>query len=150
MLGKEEYTWQKVTNIQTFSWGRHKMRWLKNIEVVAFFRKKLLLLLLFCSSQSSHLFFFTVSYLRAIYYFFLNCSIIALQCCVNFCCKTTQQHESAIFVCVCVCVCVTLSSWASHPSFSPLTPSHLSTHHTSRSWAPCAIQLLPTSYLIYA
>lgn len=65
------------------------MWWLQNVEVVAFFRKKLLLLLLFCKSQGSHLFFLTVPYLRAIHYFFLNGSIIALQCGVNFCCPTT-------------------------------------------------------------
>ena len=45
---------------------------------------------------------------------------------------------------VCVCVCVSVST-SSPP---PPDPSPVG-HHRVWSWAPCAVQQLPTSYLFY-
>ena len=78
------------------------------------------------------------------FYLILYWSIIALQCCVDFC---IQQHESAISVCVCVCVCVCISSpfWISLPLPPHPTPPG---HHRALSWACCDLQQVPTSYLL--
>ena len=56
--------------------------------------------------------------------------------------SAVAQSESA------VCIHMSSSSWAFLPPIHPhLTPL---SHHGALSWAPCAIQRLPTSYLFYA
>ena len=50
-----------------------------------------------------------------------------------------QWSESAI------CIPKSPPSWTSHP---PPHPTHLG-HHRAPSWAPCAIQQVPTSYLFH-
>ena len=61
-------------------------------------------------------------FLKVIEIFFLNRSLVALQCCVS----AVQQGESAI-----------------HMHISPLC------HHRALSRVPCAIQLVLINYLIY-
>ena len=68
--------------------------------------------------------------------FFFNWKIKALQGCVGFCC--TEMWLSHKFTCS-----PSLFSLPSHPHPAPWG------HHKGLSWAPCAIQWLPTSYLFY-
>ena len=88
-------------------------------------------------------------------YFYWN--IIALQCCVSLCYKMKW-----ISICMCVCVCMytyiyiyiymyPLPPEPPFPSPPPPPPHHLTPlgHHRTPGWAPCAIQQLPTSYLLY-
>ena len=71
-------------------------------------------------------------YLSFIFYW----KIIALRRFVSFCCTTMWISYS---------IHISFSSWSSLP------PTHLTAlgHHRALSWAPCAIQQLPTSYLFY-
>ena len=54
--------------------------------------------------------------------------------------SAAQWRESAR------CTHVSPPSWA---SFLPTSPSHPLGHHRAPSWAPCAVQQLCTSYLLY-
>ena len=63
---------------------------------------------------------------------FLNWSLIALHSCVAFCCISTWISYKYTYV----------------SSLLSLPPTPLG-HHRAPSWALCAMQQLPTSYLLY-
>ena len=70
---------------------------------------------------------------------FFNCCIVALQCCVIFCC--TMKWISCIRIHIRVYIHIPCPSWTSLPPHP--TPSHNLGHHRALSWAFCA--QVPTS-----
>ena len=68
---------------------------------------------------------------------FFNWSITGLQCCVRFCCTTVGISNMHTYH---------PSLWAALPPRPHPTPLG---HHRALSWAPSAIEQLPTSSLFY-
>ena len=69
----------------------------------------------------------------------LYLSIIASQYCVSFCCTRKWIRHIHTYI------PISPPCWASLPPFL----SHTSRSSQTRSWSPCAMLLLPTSYLFY-
>ena len=80
--------------------------------------------------------YLTVGFFFLIFKIYFYWRKIALQDCVSFCC--TMKWISCMYTYV-------PSLLALPPS---LSPPHLG-HHRAPSWAPCAIQQVPTSHLFY-
>ena len=83
-------------------------------------------------------FFFLRNFIIYYFFFWSGWSPIALQCFVSFCCTTVWI--SYIYI------------YNTHTHIFPpswVSPSTLLRHPRAPSWAPYAIQQLPTSYLFY-
>ena len=77
-------------------------------------------------------FFFGGNYFK----FIFNWRMIASQCCVGFCCIITWISRKYTYI----------PSLLNLPSSPPIPPLG---RHRALSWAPCAIQQVPTSCLFY-
>ena len=97
----------------------------------------------FLPSQAHSWSFLTPWLSTAVLFFFkhLYWSIIALQSCVSICFITK-------WICYTYTICSHFSSLLHLPPSHPPHPTPLGGHNAP-SWSPCAMRLLPTSYLFH-